>query len=62
MALANLPGRSECLAPSFDDSQPEELARYFTNLEDLFHLHMVNADDERKQGALKYLKVQTENL
>ena len=62
MALANLPGRSERSAPSFDDSRPEELARYFADLEDLFRLHTVNADDERKQGALKYLKVQTENL
>ena len=57
MALANLPSRSEHSAPSFDNSWLEELARYFTNLRDLFRLHMVNANDEHKQGALKYLKV-----
>ena len=62
MALANLPGRSERSAPKFDDSQPEELERYFADLEGLFDLHGVNVGQERKQGALKYLKVQTENL
>ncbi|KAN0102406.1 hypothetical protein V8E52_011978 [Russula decolorans] len=62
MALVNLPGRSEHSAPSFDDSRSEELERYFTDLEDLFNLHAVNDEHERKQGALKYLKVQTESL
>jgi hypothetical protein len=62
MALANLPGRSEHSAPSFDDSRSEELERYFADLEDLFNLHAVNDEHERKQGALKYLKVQTESL
>ena len=33
MPLANMPGRSERAAPSFDDSQPEELERYFADLE-----------------------------
>ena len=33
----NLPGRNECLAPSFDNSQPEGLERYFANLQVLFN-------------------------
>jgi hypothetical protein len=33
MPLANLPVRTERSAPTFDDSQPEELTRYFANLQ-----------------------------
>ena len=62
MPLADLPVRSECSAPSFDDNQPEELERYFADLETLLDCHTVNADQEKKQAALKYLKIWTENL
>jgi hypothetical protein len=59
---ANLPGRSERSAPSFDDSQPEELERYFADLQVLFDRYAVVDDQERKQAALKYLKIRTESL
>ena len=62
MPLADLPARSERLAPSFDDNQPEELERYFADLETLLDHHTVNADQEKKQAVLKYLKIWTENL
>ena len=48
--------------PSFDDNQPKELERYFADLKTLLDRHTVNADQEKKQTMLKYLKIQTENL
>ena len=62
MPLANMPGRSERSAPSFDDSQPEELERYFADLELLLDRHIVTDNQDRKQAALKYLKYRTESL
>jgi hypothetical protein len=62
MPLANMPGRSERAAPSFDDSQPEELERYFADLELLLDRHAVADNQDRKQAALKYLKYRTESL
>jgi hypothetical protein len=59
---ANLLGRSERSAPSFDDSQPEGLERYFADLQVLFNRYAVVDDQERKQAALKYLKIRTESL
>jgi hypothetical protein len=52
----------ERAAPTFDDSQPEELARYFSDLELLFTLHTVVDRQERKQAALRYVSVRTESL
>ena len=48
--------------PSFDDNQPEELERYFADLQVLFDQYAVVDDQERKQAALKYLKIRTESL
>jgi hypothetical protein len=48
--------------PSFDDNQPEELERYFADLQVLFNRYTVVDDQERKQAALKYLKIWTESL
>ena len=62
MPLADLPTRSEHSAPSFNDNQPEELERYFADLKTLLDHHTVNADQEKKQAVLKYLKIWTENL
>ena len=56
MPLADLPTRSEHSVPSFDDNQPEELERYFADLETLLDCHTVNADQEKKQAALKISK------
>ena len=62
MPLANMPGRSERAAPSFDDSQPEELERYFADLELLLDRFGVTDNQDRKQGSLRYLKIRTESL
>jgi len=62
MAFADLPTRSEHAVPSFDNSQLEELQRYFVDLEVLLAQNNVIANQEWKQVALKYLKIQTESL
>ena len=62
MPLANMPGRSERAAPSFDDSQPEELERYFADLELLLDRFGITNNQDRKQGSLRYLKIRTESL
>ena len=60
--LSNLPGRSEHLVPSFNDSQPEELEQYFEDLQALLDQYTVVDDQKQKQAALKYLKIWTEKL
>ncbi|KAH9018553.1 hypothetical protein EDB84DRAFT_1276122, partial [Lactarius hengduanensis] len=63
MAFADLPAHTERSAPSFDETQPEEIERYFADLELLLDNHTVAADGERKQAAVRYLKaVRTEKL
>ena len=62
MPLANMLGHSERVAPSFDDSQPEELERYFTDLEMLLDCFAVTDNQDWKQGLLRYLKIRTESL
>ncbi len=55
MLLADLPGRGECLAPHFDGDHPEELSRYFSEVESLFTRHAVTTKEDKKNGTLKYL-------
>ena len=62
MPLANMPSHSERVAPSFDDSQPEELERYFANLEMLLDRFAVTDNQDQKQGSLRYLKIRTKSL
>jgi hypothetical protein len=58
-----LPARHEHSAPSFDENRPEEVDRYFTDLDDLLTANGVAGNDECKQAAVKYLKeVSTEKL
>jgi hypothetical protein len=60
---ANLPSRHERLAPCFDDSRPNEIEQYFSDLGNLFNTYAVGTDLARKQATIKYLKaVATENL
>jgi hypothetical protein len=54
MTFADLPGRGEQSALSFDGSA-EELGCYFAELEALYDQHAVTTDLHKKQGALKYL-------
>ena len=62
MPLTDMPGRNERSAPSFNGSQPEELDRYFADLQALLDRHGVNDSAECKQAAVKYLDIQTEKL
>lgn len=62
MALANMPSRNERSAPSFDETQPEELDRYFEELQALFDRHNVVDNGDRKLAAVKYLKIRTLSL
>ena len=43
-----MPLRGERGSPSFNQKQPNELGRYFEQLERLFTRCMINADDEKK--------------
>ena len=54
MPFADLPGRGECSAPSFEGGT-EELGQYFSELEALFTWHQVVTNIDKKQGVLKYL-------
>ena len=62
MGLADMPARGERSAPYFDDSRPEELNRYFADLQFLLNRFQVVNENERKQAAVKYLKICTEQL
>ena len=62
MAFADLSVHSKHTVPSFDDSQPEELQRYFVDLKVLLAQNNVIANQEWKQVVLKYLKIQTKSL
>ena len=54
MTFADLPGRGECSALSFEGSV-EELAHYFSELDSLFAQKNVTLDNKKKLGTLKYL-------
>jgi hypothetical protein len=62
MPLANMPARGERTAPTFDESTPEDLERYFTELEFLMYRHNIIDEGDRKRAAIRYLKVRTEML
>ena len=62
MPLANMPARGERAAPTFDEAMPEDLERYFTELEFLMHRHNIIDEEDRKRAAIRYLKVRTEML
>ena len=55
MPLTDLPGRGERSAPHFDGDHPEELGRYFSEVESLFTRHVVTTEEDKKNGTLKYL-------
>ena len=57
-----MPARGECSAPFFDNTQPEELSRYFADLQFLLNRFQVVDENERKQATVKYLKIRTESL
>jgi len=54
MTYADLPGRGERAAPSFDGTATE-LGRYFSEVEALYDRYNVTDNQERKNGTIKYL-------
>src|SRR6202008_1932472 len=62
MAFADLPGRMERAAPSFDDTQPEDLDQYFADIQHLLTRCNITDEAEQKEAALKYLKTCTERF
>jgi hypothetical protein len=62
MPLVNLPVRTKRSMPTFDDTQPEELERYFADLQVLLDRYNIMDQQDCKQAALKYLKIWTKNL
>ena len=62
LGLADMLARGEHSVPFFDDTQPEELSRYFADLQFLLNCFQVVDENKRKQATVKYLKIQTESL
>ena len=63
MVFADLPARHEHTTPSFDKKHPEEIERYFLDLDALFDDHAIQVDDEKKKAAVWYIKnIRTEKL
>ena len=62
MPLADLPARREESAPSFLNDQPEELVRYFDDLDILFIRHNVTDQQDCKRAACMYTSIRTEQL
>jgi hypothetical protein len=60
--LANLPARTERAAPTFNESRPQDLARYFSDLQVLLDRNGIVDDQDCKLAALKYHQVEVENL
>ena len=56
MVFADLPARHERAALSFDEKHLEEIERYFLDLDALFDDHTIQADDEKKRAAVRYIK------
>src|SRR6266849_2817356 len=62
MPFSDLPTRRERSAPSLDGNQPEDLERYFSDLQMLLLRHSVTDENQCKKAALRYLTIQTERL
>ncbi|KAG7441207.1 uncharacterized protein BT62DRAFT_923435, partial [Guyanagaster necrorhizus] len=57
----SMPGPNEKAAPRFESSSdPEELERFFSRLEDLFDKCVVDDDEEKKKAAISYTDIKTE--
>lgn len=57
-----MPARGERSAPSFDQSRPRELIRFFKELELLFVRASVTREDEKKEQVLRYVEFEVEEL
>jgi hypothetical protein len=55
-AIQNMPMRGERNAPTFDQTEPNDLVRYFKQLETLFTRCAIVADEEKKEFATSYVR------
>lgn len=57
-----MPARGERAAPTFDQSKPQELPRFFDELEYLFNRAGITADSEKKKQLLRYVAFEIEQI
>lgn len=57
-----MPARGERAAPKFDQTKPEELSRFFDDLECLFKRAEITSEIEKKQYVLRYVEVGIERI
>ena len=60
--LSNLSACTERSAPSFNENRPQDLTRYFSDLQVLLDKNGIVDDQDKKTAALKYQQVKVENL
>ena len=60
MANRNMPSRGSRSAPMFDESHPEELPRFFDDLEALFREHNVTGNADKKNWVVRYVPFRVE--
>jgi hypothetical protein len=62
MATKYMPGRGERSAPTFDQSKPRELCRFFDELERLFERNAITDHTEMKKDACRYVDYTVERV
>jgi hypothetical protein len=62
MATKYMPGRGERSAPTFDQTKPRELYRFFDELERLFDRNSITDETERKKDACRYVDYTVERV
>ena len=60
--ITYMPSRGERSAPTFDQSKPRELFRFFDELERLFLRHNVTSQIEMKKDACRYVDFKVERV
>ena len=58
----NMPFKGERIAPTFDESNPRTLTRFFRNLEDCFARAAVASDRAKKDHAVRYVEPDVEDI
>ncbi|KAF7293379.1 hypothetical protein MIND_01114800 [Mycena indigotica] len=57
-----MPARGAHTAPKFDSTKPEELRRYFADVEYLMGLANITTTEDKKKACSRYLSVQDQEL
>ena len=61
-SAAYMPLPGDRAAPTFDESSPRTLGRYFRDLEDWFSRTGVTDDEVKKSHAVRYVDIQVEDV